>query len=209
MKKIIFLLGCIFFISGCSVHQAWNGDKKPGLSYASIDKMGKVSSNSISATLIKETFEKLIAEGDKQKIAKFLAETSDRSTLFIWSAEYNGAMVNGSGQTCLQAASYARSTNTTVDISSSLLNLLTQIDLNSDNENDKLLALSVMEAITNLTSSSEQSTYLSAGLFGLCLLQANGGLSEAQVESSIAKLIEASTLKLESKSKALNREGGA
>lgn len=193
MKRIYFLV-MILLSSGCSVHEAWNGDKKPGLSYVSIDKSGNVSSNNKGAVLAQETFEKLVKDGSKEELVEYLERNHERSTLFIWSAEYNGAMINGSGSTCLQAASYARSTTTSVDVSSSLITAFTKIDLSSDNETDKLLALNIAEAISNLTETSKQSTYLSAGLFGLCLLHANGGLSDSQLKDAVVKVVEASSV---------------
>ena len=36
--------------------------------------------------------------------------------------------------------------------------------------------------------------YLSAGLFGLCVLQANGGIDSQEIERSIKELIKASSL---------------
>lgn len=191
MKKLCFL-AFAFLSSGCSVHEAWNGDRKPGLSYVSIDKSGNVSSNNKGAALAQEAFEKLLKDGTKEDLVEFL-ENHERSTLFIWSAEYNGAMINGSGSTCMQAASYARSTTTTVDVSSSLITAFTNINLKG-NETDKLLALHIAEAISNLTETSKQSTYLSAGLFGLCLLHANGGLSEEKLIEAVVKIVEASSL---------------
>lgn len=193
MNKILIIISALL-ISGCSVHKAWNGDIKPGLSYVSIDKFGNVSSNNKGAVLAKEAFEELVKSGSNKELAEFFVENSERSTLFIWSAEYNGAMINGSGSTCMQAASYARSTTTTVDISSSLITAFTKIDLRSGDETDKLLALHIAEAISNLTETSKQSTYLSAGLFGLCQLHANGGLPDEQLINAIHKVVEASSL---------------
>ena len=195
MRKILIPLISLSILSGCSVHQAWNGDKKPGLSYVSIDKQGNVASNNKGAVLASETLQGFgVNDEDAEAFFELLQKNDERSTLFIWSSEYNGAMVNGSGSTCLQAASYARSTSISTDVSSSLLAAFGQIDLASGSETDKLLALNISEAITNLTTSSEQSTYLSAGLFGLCLLHANGGLTNEQVKASVAKLIESSAL---------------
>jgi len=206
MKGLILILFATFFVSGCSVHEIWNGDKKPGLSYISIDKNGKVASNNKSTELGTETLDKFLStsdsevfknlnEGDKKILSDILATRSDRATLFIWSSEYNGAMTNGKGQTCLQAATYVRSKNITADVSASLLSAFGKINISSDaSAEDKLLALSITETISKLNAPSEQSTYLGAGLFGLCLLQVNNGLSPEQVEKTAIELIKASAL---------------
>lgn len=193
MNHFIILI-FILIISGCSAHEAWNGDKKPGVSYVSINQVGKVTSNNMGAQLAANLFMKVLEDGTKEELVEFIEENNKRSTLFIWSSEYNGAMIDSKGNTCLQAASYARSTNSTLDISSSLITVFTQLNLNSDNEKDKLLALNISEAISNLTTSSKQSTYLSAGLFGLCLLNANGGLVDIDLKDALLKLIESSSL---------------
>lgn len=206
MKGFILILFSTFFVSSCSVHEVWNGDKKPGLSYISIDKNGTVVSNNKSTELGTETLDKLLStsdsevfknlnEKDKKILSEILSKSSDRSTLFIWSSEYNGAMTNGKGKTCLQAATYARSKNVTADVSASLLSAFGKINISSDaSTEDKLLALTITETISKLNASSEQSTYLSAGLFGLCLLQANDSLTQDQVEKAAIELIKASAL---------------
>jgi hypothetical protein len=206
MKIILLVLFLSFVISGCSVHEAWNGDKKPGLSYISIDKNGKVVSNNKSTELGTETLDKMLANNDselsktlnkeeKKLLTKILSTNSDRTTLFIWSAEYNGAMTNGEGKTCLQAATYARSKKVTADVSASLLSALGKIEISSSSsKEDKLLAFTLTETISKLNATSEQSTYLGAGLFGLCLLQANDGLTKEQVENATLELIKASSL---------------
>ena len=102
-------------------------------------------------------------------------EKNNRSTLFVWGANYNGAMINEKGRTCLQAASYAKSKEVDFGLSAALLKILGQIDLS--NNDDKLLAIKATEAITTLQENSKQSTYLSVGLFGICLLCANENLS--------------------------------
>ena len=193
MISIVFL-ALVLLSSGCSVHQAWTGHKKPGLSYISIDKHGNIVSNNKAIALLEELMQ-IEKESGPEELAKFLSDNANRSTLFIWSAEYNGAMINGKGNACLQAATFARSTDVNTEISSSLLSLLGNINVSSSaSAEDKLLAVTVTEAITKLGASSEQSTYLSAGLFGLCILEANEGLTPQQVEKAILKLIESSSL---------------
>jgi hypothetical protein len=181
-----------------------NGDEKPGLAYVSIDKNGDVVSNNKGTAHFFDAYEDSIKNKDSAAAAIFkdpdvikqLMEAGfKRSTLFIWGAEYNGAMVNSEGNTCLQAATYAKTTNATVDISSSLLNVLSKIDLSSSpSEADKLIAVNITQAIAKLNDSTAQSTYLAAGLFGLCVLQANGGLKGDQLQPVIKELIKASSL---------------
>ncbi len=225
MLKFIVSLALVTLLGGCSVHKVWNGDKKPGLSYISIDHsgnvvsnnksvanlfdaieqfkkegdsndhLGNVVSNNKSVANLFDAIEQFKKEGDSKALSEFLAKNAGRMTLFIWSAEYNGAMINGKGNTCLQAATYARSTKITADISSSLLSALGKIDLSNASEADKLLATTITETITKLNEPSTQSTYLSAGLFGLCVLHANGGLTPQQVKDATIKLIESSSLK--------------
>ncbi len=198
MYKLLLILIFSFYLSGCSVHEAWTGDVKPGLSYVSIDRAGQVVSNNKGAAHLTEVYKeyaKLEKQGDTEALKTFLAENADRATLFIWSSEYNGAMTNGAGKTCLQAATYAKSTNVKADVSDSLLSVLGKIDVSSEaSEAQQLLALEITQTITKLNESTAESTYLSAGLFGLCVLQANGGIDAKEIESSIKELIKASSL---------------
>ncbi|SFD00525.1 hypothetical protein [Pseudoalteromonas denitrificans] len=204
MIKIHLVLIISLILSGCSIHEMVNGDEKPGLAYVSIDKNGDVVSNNKGTAHFFETYEESLENTnsigskileDRELLKSLMEAGTNRSTLFIWSAEYNGAMVDSKGNTCLQAATYAKTTNTSVDISSSLLNVLSKINLSSNpSEADKLIALSITQAITKLNDSTAQSTYLAAGLFGLCVLQANGGLQGSELQPVIKELIKASSL---------------
>jgi len=199
-KLIIVLSGLV--LSGCSIHEIVNGDEKPGLAYVSIDKSGNVVSNNKGSAHLFEAYEKSMEDPESANIIKnpeviksLMEAGFERSTLFIWSAEYNGAMVNSDGDTCLQAATYAKTTNSTVDISSSLLDVLGKINLSEKpSETDKLIAANITQTIAQLNVSTAQSTYLAAGLFGLCVLQANGGLEGDELQPVIKELIKASSL---------------
>ncbi|OLF79495.1 hypothetical protein AWH61_06545 [Alteromonas sp. W12] len=188
MKYYAFFICAL--LSGCSVHQAWNGDKKPGLAYVSIDGQGNVVSNNKGAVLFKEILE----EQGIEEFENYLSKENGRTTLFIWSAEYNGAMTNDKGKSCLQAANFARSTDITTDVYTGLISTLTKLELSGSNENDKAIALNITETLTSLSSPTKQSTYLSAGMFGLCLLQANGDLSNSELTDIAKELIKASSL---------------
>lgn len=203
--KNLLLSVLMLLLPGCSVHQFWNGDTKPGLTYISIDANGNTTSNAKAIGYAEDFFTKLIKETsekeeydetDKESITTLVQELNDlskRNTLFIWGANYNGSMINETGQMCLQAASYARSTESSLDISASLLNVINGISL--VDPKDKLLALKIAETITSLQTNSQQSTYLSAGLFGICILQANGALKEEDTYKAVSELISASQLK--------------
>ncbi|MGV7225192.1 MAG: hypothetical protein ACQ9MH_27210 [Nitrospinales bacterium] len=212
MKKHFFLCNLMFLISistlpiltGCSIHEFWNGDEKPGVAYVSINDFGDIESNAkafgYTDDLLSDTVKDKLLETKKltpQELAELLQQLdgiTKKNTLFIWGADYNGAMINDTGKTCIQAASYARSTDSTLDISASLLKVLKGINL--DNDDDKLIALRITESITSLQANSQQSTYLSAGLFGICILHANGALKNDEALKAINNLIKASEFKV-------------
>ena len=203
------LISALFILTGCSVHKIVNGSDKPGVAYVSLNDFGDIESNAkafgYSDDLLSNSVKDKIIDDKKlsaDKLVDLLTQIdglTQKDTLFIWGADYNGAMINKDGQTCMQAASYARSTESSLDISASLLKVLKGIDLNNDN--DKLIALKITESITTLQATSQQSTYLSAGLFGICILHANNALNQGEALVAINNLIKASELKIPEKNK--------
>ncbi|MDT8895260.1 hypothetical protein RSO41_11410 [Halomonas sp. I1] len=56
------------------------------------------------------------------------------------------------------------------------------------------MAISLANEIVNLKTTSERTTYLSIGMFGLCQLEANGGIANTELLSLVSKLIDNSLL---------------
>jgi hypothetical protein len=57
---------------------------------------------------------------------------------------------------------------------------------------DKALAIEVTNKIVSLRTHSERNTYLGIGMFGLCQLQTNGGVTNSELLVLIGQLIESS-----------------
>lgn len=121
------------------------------------------------------------------------AELPSESKLFVWSPKNNAAFVNASGQGCVQGAEVFHEKSGSVDISNELLSVLKGIEFSSDSSSEeKAIAVSVANEIVNLRTNTERNTYLSIGMFGLCQLHANGGVTNEELLKLVSELIESS-----------------
>lgn len=121
------------------------------------------------------------------------AELPSESKLFVWSPKNNAAFVNSTGQGCVQGAEVFHEKSGSVDISNELLSVLKGIQLSSDSSSEeKAIAVSVANEIVNLRTNTERNTYLSIGMFGLCQLHANGGVSNEELLELVSQLINSS-----------------
>lgn len=121
------------------------------------------------------------------------AELPSKSTLFVWSPKNSAAFVNAEGKACVQGAEIFHEKSGSVDISNELLGVLKGVQLSSESSSEeKAIAISLANDIISLKTNSERTTYLSIGMFGLCQLQANGGITNAEILELVSKLIESS-----------------
>lgn len=121
------------------------------------------------------------------------AELPSKSTLFVWSPKNSAAFVNAEGKACVQGADVFHEKSGSVDVSNELLGILKGVQLSSESSSDeKALAISLANDIISLKTNSERTTYLSIGMFGLCQLQANGGITNQELLTLASELIESS-----------------
>ena len=121
------------------------------------------------------------------------AELPSKSTLFVWSPKNSAAFVNAEGKACVQGAEVFHEKSGSVDISNELLGILKGVQLSSDSTSDeKAIAIGLANDIISLKTNSERTTYLSIGMFGLCQLQANGGISNQELLTLVTQLIKSS-----------------
>ncbi|ALO40976.1 membrane lipoprotein lipid attachment site-containing protein [Pseudoalteromonas phenolica] len=121
------------------------------------------------------------------------AELPSESKLFVWSPKNNAAFVNSQGQGCVQGAEVFHEKSGSVDVSNELLGLIKGIELSPDSSSEeKALAVNIANEIVNLRTNTERNTYLSIGMFGLCQLQANGGVTNEDLLQLVSELIKSS-----------------
>lgn len=121
------------------------------------------------------------------------AELPSKSTLFVWSPKNSAAFVNAEGKACVQGADVFHEKSGSVDFSSELLGILKGVQLSSGSSpEEKALAINLANDIISLKTNSERNTYLSIGMFGLCQLQANGGITNSELLVLVSELIQSS-----------------
>lgn len=111
--------------------------------------------------------------------------------VMAWAPNYNGAFISRSGKPCVQGADVFRSTSGSVDVSAGLIAMLGKLDVS--NPGEKALAVQITESVTALRTSTAQSTYLSIGMFGICVLAAGNDLGPDHMVQMVQQLLEASS----------------
>jgi len=121
------------------------------------------------------------------------AELPSESKLFVWSPKNNAAFINKDGKGCVQGAEVFNEQGGSLDISNSLLGILKGIQISDQSKpEDKALAAKITNDIIALRTNTERNTYLSIGMFGICQLQINGGLTNSEVLQLSQSLINSS-----------------
>ncbi|MFN3581181.1 MAG: hypothetical protein ACK4VV_12005 [Pseudomonas sp.] len=160
--KNLFVFLSMVLISGCSAYGGWFGETKPMMSFAELKAEDK--------------------DGN-----------STASKLFVWSPKNSAAFVNHKGNGCVQGAEVFHEKSGKIDVSNELLGILKGIDISSSSsKEDKALALEITNEMVSLRTNSERNTYLGIGMFGLCQLQANGGITKDELLVLTGRLIESS-----------------
>ena len=122
------------------------------------------------------------AWGKKSSIA-FVKDSG--GSLSVWNAEMSAAVAYESGQICMQRALAVKTidTETAVKISDSMLALSTAAQAaikDGDSSDLASITTSLKETASLLTTSTERTTFLDLGMFYLCQISANGGLTDNQ-----------------------------
>ncbi len=153
--------------SGCSAYSMWYGSDKPAISYvllkAKIDK--STGKQKVQVTSDPED----INEDDKHL-----------GTIMSWSPEFNAAFVTSLGKGCIQPATYAETGSTNITIPAEALSL--------DGEGESI-GVAYTKAIEKLATVTDQSTFLSIGMYGICQLQANDSINNLEVKELVTTLL--------------------
>lgn len=118
----------------------------------------------------------------------------NEARLFVWSPKNNAAFANNRSQGCIQGAEIFHEKGGTVDISKDLIAMMSKIATSSSaTPEEKAFAIKLTNDIVNLRSNTERTTYLSIGMFGLCQLNMNGGITNNELIRLVSELIEKSS----------------
>lgn len=171
MKYLRAVLPAILFAltsSGCSVTKMVYGSDKPLMSFivleAELDNDGKIKS-------IKAKEE--AGNGSKDKHKKHLG------ALMSWPPEFNAAFISKSGNGCIQPATYSKNTSAGASLPAEIL---------SAGVKSGTIAVNFSETLDKLITVTDQSTFLSIGMYGLCQLHANNALTAEQVTTLTLEL---------------------
>ena len=119
------------------------------------------------------------AWGKKSSIA-FVKDSG--GSLSVWNAEMSAAVAYESGQICMQRALAVKTidTNTAVKVSDTMLALAKAAQTSTTGGELASITTSLKETASLLTTSTERTTFLDLGMFYLCQISANGGLTDTQ-----------------------------
>jgi len=101
--------------------------------------------------------------------------------IVTWSPEYNGAFVSNTGRGCVQPAIYAKT-------KSGEASLPTEVFAKLAGSSD--ITVSYAEALEKLVSVTDQATFLSIGMYGICQLSAADMLNSNQTSEVVKLLLE-------------------
>ena len=137
----------------------------------------------VSVLVLLSGCESLTGAWGKQSSIAFVKNSG--GSLSIWNAEMSAAVAYKSGQICMQRALAVKTidTETAVKISDSMLALSAAAqEAIKDGDSTDLASIttSLKETASLLTTSTERTTYLDLGMFYLCQISANGGLTVTQ-----------------------------
>ncbi len=101
--------------------------------------------------------------------------------LIAWSPEFNAAFISRSGNGCIQPATYSKTNSANASVPAEII---------SSGVASGSITGDFSQALEKLITVTDQSTFLSIGVYGLCQLHANGGLSDAQLTELTKVLFE-------------------
>jgi hypothetical protein len=169
--KAFAILVALALLAGCSANKIWYGSDVARISYvmleAELDDDGNVTRVDIKTAPTEKS------ESGKNK--KHLG------ALMAWSPEFNAAFISKSGNGCIQPATYSKTNSANTSIPAEIISSgVTKGDVTAD----------FTQALEKLITVTDQSTFLSIGVYGLCQLHANEGLTDAQLTSLTELLFE-------------------
>lgn len=115
-------------------------------------------------------------------------ENHSGASLVIWDADMSAAVAYNTGQICMQRALAVKTidANTEAKISEAILNIATSLPKTNLTGNDLIaVSNSLKETAQLLTTSTERTAFLDLGMFYICQISANGGLTDQQTAELI------------------------
>lgn len=169
--KILITILMVLFVAGCSANRIWYGSDVARLSYvlleAELDDEGNVKSIELKTSPSNSN--------DNAKSKKHLG------ALMAWSPEFNAAFISKSGNGCIQPATYSKTNSANASIPAQII---------SSGVSSGNVTADFSQALEKLITVTDQSTFLSIGVYGLCQMHANGGLTQAQLTQLTSALFE-------------------
>ena len=169
--KVLFTILLVVLVTGCSANRIWYGSDVARLSYvlleAELDDYGNIKSVELKTSPS--------ASKDDGKNKKHLG------ALMAWSPEFNAAFISKSGNGCIQPATYSKTNSANASVPAEII---------SSGISSGSVTADFSQALEKLITVTDQSTFLSIGVYGLCQLHANGGLTEAQLTTLTKVLFE-------------------
>ncbi len=166
MRLIIILILSVTVLSGCSAYKVWYGSDKPMMSFVIVDGDGNVQHG-------------LDKHGNQIQM-QMPESNAVQGYIITWSPEYNGAFVTSTGKGCIQPAMYATSASGEAAIPTEIFTKGAAGSLSGK----------YAEALDKLITVTDQSTFLSIGMYGICQLSAAGGLSQSDTANLVKLLFE-------------------
>ena len=170
MKNIAFFI-LVILLSGCSANRVWYGSDVARLSYVKlngiVDKEGNFKGIELEKSVGSESDDTI----DEKHIGALIA----------WSPEFNAAFISRGGKGCIQPATYSKTNSGSAELPAKIISSgVTSGSIKGD----------FSQALEKLITISDQSTFLSIGVYGLCQLHANGGLTQDQLADLTQELFE-------------------
>jgi hypothetical protein len=169
--KTIAIVVLITLISGCSANRIWYGSDVARLSYVKVNGVVDAQGNITGIEL-----EKRIGSGDENTV-----DEKHIGALIAWSPEFNAAFISQGGKGCIQPATYSKTNSGSAELPAEII---------SSGVASGSIKGDFSQALEKLITVSDQSTFLSIGVYGLCQLHANGGLTQAQLSELTQELFE-------------------
>jgi hypothetical protein len=170
MKKIAIIV-LITLISGCSASRIWYGSDVARLSFVKVN--GVLDANGKYTGI---ELEESVGTEDENAV-----DQKHIGALIAWSPEFNAAFISRGGKGCIQPATYSKTNSGSAELPAKII---------SSGVESGHIKGDFSQALENLITVSDQSTFLSIGLYGLCQLHANNGLTGEQLAKLIQELFE-------------------
>lgn len=169
--KIFSTILMVVLVTGCSASRIWYGSDVARLSFVQIEAKLDGDGEVTSVELRTESSESVDDGKEKKHLGALMA----------WSPEFNAAFISQSGNGCIQPATYSKTNSANASVPAEII---------SSGVSNGNVTADFSQALEKLITVTDQSTFLSIGVYGLCQLHANGGLTKDQLASLTKVLFE-------------------